>query len=228
MALCRCFCSCTLQPSPGDLAMRDERKEIVLHWFVDAQRYWILSRVAEHELNLDSCAWHTHSLALELIIKAAILTIEPRSGTWASFNSRAIFRRDQHDVVRLLRTWNKLAPPNHAINADVPCLHDIYSSEEKRFVAAPDSFGSLSSYQKKEMTGRYSEGVLIFDTIAVDAANTVFFRLRAYLRAFLDVEEDAIDHAIRGNVGRSRRAEWLSRAVRKNNVGLPMDLRVHD
>lgn len=198
-----------------------------MHWFVDAQRYWILSRVAEHELNLDSCAWHTHSVALELIIKAAILTREPRSGTWASFNSRAIFRRDQHDVVRLLKTWNKLAP-KHAINADEPYLHDIYSSEEKRFIAAPESFGSLSTYQKKEMTGRYSEGVLLFDTNAVDAANTVFFRLRTYLRAFLNVEEDAIDRAMRGTAGRSQSAEWLLRAVRKNNVGLSIDFRVHD
>lgn len=207
--------------------MRDDRKEIVAQWFFRAQRFWILSRVGDHEFHFDSCAWHIHALALEVIIKAAILTKEPRAATWAGFNSRDIFR-DGHNVIRLLLKWNALAPEHAITPKSHPLLHTAYSSDKKEFVPTPDSFGSLGMYLKTEMVGRYSEGVLMWSAHAIDAANLVFFRLREYLREFLDIDEDAIDRAMVGNAGRAKGAEWLSRAVRKSNAGLPLESRMHD
>lgn len=55
----------------------------------------------------------------------------------------------------------------------------------------------------------------------MDAANVVFFAVRKWVLEFLEVDLDQIDSALEGCCGRSEHAAWLSRAVRKSNMGLP-------
>ena len=206
---------------------RDDRKEIVLGWFMRAEQFWILARVGEHDFHFDSCAWHIHALAVEMMIKTAILTVDPRAGSWKTFKSHDIFK-EKHDVVRLLHRWNR-ADPEHAILPEsVWCLHSVFSDDGKTLVESPDSFGYLGMYLSSEMIGRYNDGVLKWDRAAFQAANIVFFRLRNYIKQFLQFDMDVIDRAINGCAGRTEKAQWLSRAVRKSNPGLPSELVIVD
>ena len=83
-------------------------------------------------------------------------------------------------------------------------------------------------YLSSEMIGRYNDGVLKWDRAAFQAANIVFFRLRNYIKQFLQFDMDVIDRAINGCAGRTEKAQWLSRAVRKSNPGLPSELVIVD
>jgi hypothetical protein len=203
--------------------MKDDREEIVQEWLARAEQFWISSRVAEHEFGHLFPALHLHALALEMMLKTAILSLDPAGCSWATFNSRRIFPEGHH-VVRLVQRWNSLHPRKKITERNDGLIG--WEDMENELFLSEHSFAALEKYTDLKMVGRYFEGQLEWSTWAVDAANIVFFALRKEVKTFLKVDHDFIDSALNGTCGRSKDAMWLRRAMRKSNVALPIHERI--
>jgi hypothetical protein len=205
--------------------MTNDREEIVLEWLARAEQFWISSRVAQHEFGHLFPALHIHALALEMMLKTAILSLDPADLSWATFNCRRIFT-EGHNIVRLVQRWNSVHPRKKITKRDDGLIG--WEDTEEELFLSEHSFAALGKYSDLKMVGRYFEGQLEWNTWAVDAANVVFFALRNEVKTFLKVDHDFIDSALDGSCGQSNDAAWLRRATRKSNVALPINERICD
>ena len=135
--------------------MSNDREEIVMEWLARAEHFWILSRVGEHELTQMFCAIHIHALAVELMIKTAILTLDPAANSWTGFDSRRIFP-EGHRVVRLIDRWNKLSPKAKIVMSKDNMLG--WNATGDGLILSEHSFRRFEKYEDPEMVGRYFEG----------------------------------------------------------------------
>ena len=200
----------------------NDRERIVTEWLARAEHFWILSRVAVHEFGFLFPGMHLHALALELMLKSAILTLDPAGAAYSDLTRRTF--REGHDIMQLIERWNGLCPERQITKR----INGLLGWEESGcgLELFERSFEALSKYTNPDMISRYFEGKLEWDAWAVDAANAVFFSVRKWVLAFLKVDRDPIDAALEGNCGRTEGAAWLSRALRKSNMALPLEHRL--
>lgn len=204
--------------------MISDREHIVRVWLNRAEHFWILSRVGVHEFEFEFPALHLHALAVELVLKTAILSVDPAGATYHTVNRRTF--PEGHDVIKLIARWNCVCSAHKIISKGDKKIG--WEEKEGELCFSEKSFEALSKYNDQNMVSRYFQGQLTWNAWAIDAGNEVFFYLRRYLLRFLNIGRDCIDSAVEGSCGRTKSAAWLSRALRKSNMSLPLEQRLID
>lgn len=162
-----------------------DRNHIVLEWLARAEQFWILSRVGVHEFGFLFPGMHLHALAVEMMLKAAILTIDPAGSSYSTVSVRTFPER--HHIMKLIKRWNALNPPKRISQKLDGILG--WNDSGSELLLSERSFEALAKYTEQEMVGRYFEGSLQWNAWAVDAANVVF-TLRRCVLDYLEVDHD--------------------------------------